>query len=80
MSTTFTLQQLYNFKRYLKVQMGGRFNMFDPRARQLTGMDQDSYLYVMEHYEDLAKAAIIADADQAIEQAYPFGYRSEDGP
>lgn len=80
MSTTFTPQQLSNFKRYLDIQKRGRYNMFDPRARQLTGLERDDYIFVMDNYEALAKAATVADAGRALEQAYPFGYRSEGGP
>lgn len=53
----FTDQQLSNFHRYEQVRQGSRFNMFDPRARQLTGMERDEYLFVMENYVALEQAA-----------------------
>ncbi len=53
----FTNQQLQNFKKYVRVQMGGRYNMFDPRARAATGMDKDEYIFVMENYDALKKAS-----------------------
>lgn len=53
----FTNQQLQNFKKYFGVQMGGRYNMFDPRARAATGMDKDEYIFVMENYDALKKAS-----------------------
>ena len=49
----FTNQQLQNFKKYVRVQMGGRYNMFDPRARAATGMDEDEYIFVMDNYSAL---------------------------
>lgn len=53
----FTNQQLQNFKKYVRVQMGGRYNMFDPRARAATGMDKDEYIFVMENYSALKEAS-----------------------
>lgn len=53
----FTNQQLKNFARYVRVQMGGRYNMFDPRARAATGMSEDEYVFVMENYDKLKEAS-----------------------
>lgn len=52
----FTNQQLQNFKKYVRVQMGGRYNMFDPRAMAATGMDEDEYIFVMDNYSALKEA------------------------
>jgi hypothetical protein len=51
----FTEKQLKDFKAYRKVQMGGRWNMFDPQARRATGLERDEYLFVMENYSELQK-------------------------
>ena len=53
----FTEQQLKNFAKYVRVQMGGRYNMFDPGAIRATGMDRDEYLFVMENYSALKEAS-----------------------
>ena len=53
----FTNQQLQNFKKYVRVQMGGRYNMFDPRAMAATGMEKEDYIFCMEHYEALKEAS-----------------------
>ena len=53
----FTNQQLQNFKKYVRVQMSGRYNMFDPRARAATGMSEDEYSFVMENYDKLKEAS-----------------------
>jgi len=52
----FSLEQLHDFARYCKVQHSGKYNMFDPRARQQTGLTKERYLFVIENYNDLAKA------------------------
>ena len=41
------------FRAYVTVQYGGRYNMFDPNARMLTGLSRDIYIAIMEHYEAL---------------------------
>jgi len=49
----FTAKQLKDFKAYRKVQMGGRWNMFDPQARAATGLTKDEYSFVMKNYGEL---------------------------
>jgi hypothetical protein len=53
----FTNQQLQNFKKYVRVQLSGRYNMFDPRARAATGMSEDEYTFVMINYSALKEAS-----------------------
>lgn len=38
---------------YEQVRREGRFNMFDPNARILTGLSKEDYLYVMKNYTEL---------------------------
>ena len=54
---TFTTQQLENWRRYEAVRQRGRFNMYDPRARQLTELSGVDYGYCMKHYSELQAAA-----------------------
>lgn len=53
MPTEHTPEQIAAWHAYEKVRKGGRFNMFDPRARRLTGLSADMYSYVMQHYSTL---------------------------
>jgi len=53
----FTNQQLKNFAKYVRVQLSGRYNMFDPRARAAAGMSEDEYIFVMENYDKLKEAS-----------------------
>jgi hypothetical protein len=53
---TFTDQQLNDWKTYEHIRSSGQYNMLDPRARQLTGMSRDDYLFVIENYSALKKA------------------------
>ena len=38
------------FMRYFDVQMGGAYNMLDPRARELTGLSKKDYLDIIKNY------------------------------
>jgi len=53
----FTPQQLKDFAAYVKVQREGLFNMFDPRARGMTRMGRDEWVFVMENYAALKAAS-----------------------
>lgn len=57
----FTAKQLQDFKAYRKVQMGGKWNMFDSQARRATGLSESEYIFVMKNYAKL-KAAVEAEA------------------
>lgn len=61
---TFTAEQLRHFKSYERVRTGGRFNMFDPRARTAAGLSGDEYRFVMEHFAELRAAVETATAVQ----------------
>lgn len=49
----FTHQQIQNWRAYERVRAGGRYNMFDPRARVAAGLDGAEYSYVMKNYSAL---------------------------
>jgi hypothetical protein len=51
----FTAKQLQDFKAYRKVQLGGKFNMFDPRATRATGLSESDYIFVLKNYIALRK-------------------------
>ena len=41
------------FLMYKAVQESGMFNMFDPRARELTGLDKGTYVEILKTYDEL---------------------------
>lgn len=53
----FTKEQLSDWRAYERVRKGGRYNMFDPRARQATGLDSRDYVFVMDNFSALKVAA-----------------------
>lgn len=44
-----------DFVAYERVRVGGRFNMFDPRATALSGLSEERYLAILKHYDDCCK-------------------------
>jgi hypothetical protein len=43
------------FDKFRNVQYGGKFNMYDPNARLMSGLDQSTYFDIMKKYEELQK-------------------------
>jgi len=54
---TFTKKQIRDWKAYEKVRSGGRYNMFDPRAKMAAGLSREDYLFVMSNYDKLKEQA-----------------------
>lgn len=56
MTAQFTEKQLDNFRRYVRIWKSHTFNMFDPRARLMTSMDRDEWVFCMDNYSELEAA------------------------
>ena len=52
------------FDEYKTVQVSGMFNMFDPRARELTSLSKDEWVTIMQEYDKLNKAWGDNEADE----------------
>ena len=39
-----------NFKDFLDTQTDGKYNMLDPRARAISGLDKNTYLDIVKNY------------------------------
>ena len=46
----FTSEQMKNWEKYEYVRKSGRWNMFDVRAMEASGLEKRDYLFVMENY------------------------------
>lgn len=53
----FTKKQIRDWRRYEKVRQGGRYKMYDPRARRATGLGSESFRFVMLNYTKLKEAS-----------------------
>lgn len=42
-----------DFIAYERVRVEGRYNMFDPNAQLLSGLDNETYISVLKHYSKL---------------------------
>lgn len=46
-----------DWKAYERVRKSGLYNMFDQRARELTNLSVERFVYCMEHYTELRELA-----------------------
>jgi len=51
----YSREVINDWKRYERVRLGGAYNMFDPRAREATGLTQERYVFLLKHYADIAE-------------------------
>lgn len=54
----FTQQQLRDWKMYERVRKSSRWNMFDPKARKMSGLDSAAYEFTMSNYVELREAVL----------------------
>jgi len=67
MSAQFTADQTQQYMAYERVRKGGKFNMFDPRARKATKLSEDEFIFVMRNYSALrASQAPSTTADAGV--------------
>ena len=45
-----------DFLEYKEVQESGEFNMFDPKAREMTSLSKDQWLRIIKEYNKLDEA------------------------
>jgi hypothetical protein len=49
----FSPDQIQMYLAYETVRVSGLFNMFDPRAREATGLTKEDFLFVMGQFNSL---------------------------
>jgi hypothetical protein len=49
--------QVDNWKLFEEQRLEGSYNMFDPRARECTGLDREEYMYCLKNYDSLKEQA-----------------------
>lgn len=54
--TTFTEQQLNDWKAYEEVRKSGRFNMLTPQATKTSKLPSERYWFCLKNYEQLQAA------------------------
>lgn len=53
----FSARDIKDWKAYERVRASGAYNMYDPRARQATGLSDERYSFVMKNFVELKEAA-----------------------
>ena len=41
------------FSQYRDIQDSGMFNMYDPRAREMTSLSRSEWIYILKNYSEL---------------------------
>lgn len=57
----FTKLQLDQWKVYEHVRRSSKFNMFTKEARRATGLNEEDYMFIIDHYSELAHVVQHAD-------------------
>lgn len=60
------------FKQYLKVQKGGKYNMFCLDALFATGLDYETYMSIMKNYKELVEQ--YKESDECKDLLKKMGY------
>lgn len=53
----FTAKQISDWRAYERVRKDGRWNMYDPNARNATGLSAERYRFVMQNFAGLKAQA-----------------------
>ena len=71
MITRFSDRDIVDWRSYERVRLTGRFNMFDPHAREMTGMTKERYIFILEQYsniqDQIAESKIAANINNMYE-------------
>ena len=71
MNTRFSDRDIVDWRSYERVRLSGRFNMFDPRACEMTGMTKERYIFILEQYsniqDQIAESKIAANINNMYE-------------
>jgi hypothetical protein len=61
--TRYSDRDIIDWRTYERVRLCGTYNMFDPRAIDMTGLTRERYIFILENYcsiQDQMKEAEIA--------------------
>lgn len=46
-------KDISDWRLYERVRLLGKFNMYDPRAIDMTQLTRERYIFIMEHYNEI---------------------------
>jgi len=46
-------RDIVDWHTYERVRLTGYYNMFDPRAREMTGLTRERYIFILENYSGI---------------------------
>ena len=71
MNNRFSDRDIVDWRNYERIRLTGKFNMFDPRAREIVGLSKERYIFILEHYsniqDQIAESKIAANINNMYE-------------
>tara|TARA_R110000796_G_scaffold58543_2_gene135226 strand:- start:129 stop:344 length:216 start_codon:yes stop_codon:yes gene_type:complete len=68
--TRYSERDIIDWRGYERVRLAGHYNMFDPRAREMTGMTRERYIFILENYSGIQDQLAEMKVQSAINDAY----------
>lgn len=61
----FTPARMRDFKAFRGVQNKGKYNVLDPRARILMGIEVDDFVFILDNYDAMEAQFLLEEAQKA---------------
>jgi len=63
-------RDIVDWHTYERVRLTGYYNMFDPRAREMTGLTRERYIFILENYSGIQDQLAEVRVQAAMNDAY----------
>jgi len=63
-------RDIVDWRTYERVRLTGYYNMFDPRAREMTGLTRERYIFILENYSGIQDQLAEVKVQAAMNDAY----------
>jgi len=63
-------RDIVDWRTYERVRLTGYYNMFDPRAREMTGLSRERYIFILENYSGIQDQLAEVKVQAAMNDAY----------
>lgn len=63
-------RDIVDWRTYERVRLTGYYNMFDPRAREMTGLTRERYIFILENYSGIQDQLAEVKVQAAMNDTY----------
>jgi len=63
-------RDIVDWRTYERVRLTGYYNMFDPRAREMTGLTRERYIFILKNYSGIQDQLAEVKVQAAMNDAY----------